>query len=278
MLFGTHVSSAGGIDKAPGNAAESGCEVFQIFSRSPRGGPAPKLTATIIKSFRAQCERHGQRAWYIHTPYYINLASENGAVREASIRIIREELERGSAIGAQGVMTHLGSTKTSGEQAGRQLVIAGVQKILMGYKGTCELLLELSAGAGAVIGDTFEELNVILKANHYRCGVCLDTQHAFASGYDLRTPAAVKKTLDQFDRTIGLKHLKLIHANDSKVAFASNRDRHEHLGKGEIGAAGFAALVAERRLAHINFILETPTDEGTVNDLKLLKKFRSKGG
>lgn len=276
MHFGAHVSIAGGFANAPKNAADLGCEVFQFFSRSPRGGPAPAITNEGVRTFREACERHEQRAWYIHTPYYVNLASAKTTVRSATVRIIREELERGTMLGAEAIMTHLGSAKDVGEKEGTLLVLEGLRRILKGYTGTTMLLLEISAGSGLVVGDTFEELAIFLSSlRSKRVGICFDTQHAFASGYDLRTPAAVKKTFDAFDRIIGLEQLKLSHCNDSKPTLGSHVDRHDHLGKGEIGIEGFRAIVREPRLKKLNLILETPTEEGMKKDLAFLKKLRS---
>ncbi|MBI4415257.1 MAG: TIM barrel protein, partial [Candidatus Kerfeldbacteria bacterium] len=136
MRFGAHVSIAGGVQEAPKNAAAIGCEVFQMFSRSPRGGPAPQLTKDVVDAFRAACEKYRQAAWYIHTPYYINLASSKAAIRSASVRVIREELERGTALGATAVMTHIGSAKDMDEKEAQQLVIQGLRKIVDGYTGS----------------------------------------------------------------------------------------------------------------------------------------------
>lgn len=275
MLFGAHVSAAGGIQNAPVNAGAIGCEVFQIFSRSPQGGPAPKLTPDIVKAFRENCDANAQQAWYIHTPYYINLASASPALRASSVRIIREELERGSLIGARAVMSHMGSAKDNGSEAGAlKLVIAGVKKILEGYGGTTKFLVEISAGAGRVIGDTFEEIGAIVCATKGRVGVCFDTQHAFGSGYDLRTPEAVRKTFDAFEKLIGMEHLYASHCNDSMVPLGSHKDRHAHIGKGEIGLDGFKALFAEKRLADVHYLLETRPD-GQADDLKTMKKLRA---
>src|SRR3989344_5323341 len=134
--IGCHVSIAGGIQNAPGRAAELGCEVFQIFSRSPRGGAAPKITPEIAKAFNAEMKRHGQANCYIHTPYYINFASSNPAIRSASSRIVREELERGTLIGAKYIMTHMGSAGDLARSDALKAVAEGVTKILKGYKGT----------------------------------------------------------------------------------------------------------------------------------------------
>lgn len=274
MLFGAHVSIAGGVFNAPANAGKIGCEVFQMFTRSPQGGPAPKLTPDIIQQFWNACEKYKQATWYVHAPYFINLASGNPAIRASSIRVLREELERADALGSRAMMTHLGSAKdTSNEADALKIVIAGVKKILDGYTGTTKFLVEISAGAGMVIGDTFEEISAIVKATRGKCGVCFDTQHAFGSGYDLRTQENVKETFDVFDKLIGLKHLFASHCNDSKVPFASHKDRHEHIGDGAIGLAGFRAMIEEPRLKDLHWLLETVPD-GQADDLTTLKRLR----
>ena len=274
MQIGAHVSTAGGLAEAPARALALGCECCQIFSRSPRGGAAPELTVESIKQFKQAMSDSGQSACYIHTPYYINLASLDERIRGNSIRIIREELERASALGAAAVMTHLGSAKDAGETEGRRLVVGAIKDILKGYHGAAQFLIELSAGAGAVIGDTFEEVaEIIDRSGHDEIGVCYDTQHTFASGYDIRTAAAVRKTIDAFDKILGLKRLKLFHVNDSMVDFDTHRDRHEHIGQGKIGLPGFKALVADPRLNNCDLILETEPD-GQADDIKILKKIR----
>lgn len=277
MYFGAHVSSAGGLQNAPVNAGELGCEVFQFFSRSPQGGPAPKLTPEMVEAFKANCAEHNIKEWVIHAPYYINFANVEARIRNNSIRIIREELERGTVLGAKYVMFHPGSAKDVGEEQGQQYVIDGIKEIYEKYEGTTELLIEISAGAGAIIGDTFEEVAALLKGvNNPKLGVCFDTAHAFASGYDLRTPETVDETFKKFDELIGLKRLKTSHCNDSKVELGARKDRHEHLGKGFIGLDGFKAMVNHPKLAHLNFYLETEPDQLRVEDLALLKQFRDK--
>lgn len=273
MLLGAHVSIAGGIDNAPGRAAELGCEIFQIFSRSPQGGPAPKLTDELVDNFRAECEKYNMQEWVVHTPYYINLANAKEATRKNSARIIREELERASRIDAAYVMTHIGSSRDVGHEEGLKFCIEGVKKIMDGYDGSAQFLLEIAAGSGHVIGGTFEEIAEILDKADADVAVCFDTQHAFGAGYDLSTKAGVKKTLDQFDATIGLDKLKISHCNDSKVELGSQKDRHEHIGDGFIGKKGFEAWFGDKRTKDINLYLETKHDE-VEKDLKLLQKLR----
>ncbi len=279
MYFGAHVSVAGGLQNGPVNAGELGCEVFQFFSRSPQGGPAPKLTPEMVEAFHTNCKAHDIKEWVIHAPYYINFANAEDRIRKNSIRIVREELERGSVLGAKYVMFHPGSAKEVGEEKGQQYVIDGIKEIYEKYEGTTELLIEISAGAGAVIGDRFEEVATLLGGvDHPKLGICFDTAHAFASGYDLRTEETVNQTFSEFDKIIGLSKLKMSHCNDSKVELGARKDRHEHLGKGFIGLDGFKAIVNHPKLAHMNLYLETEPDEFRKEDLALLKDMRAKKG
>src|SRR3989344_978902 len=208
MKIGCHVSIAGGIVNAPQRAADLGCEVFQMFTRSPQGGSASKITPEIEKEFKDQMKRHGQAECYIHAPYYINFASVGKAIRSASARVVREELERGSLIGAKYVMFHPGSAKDMDRKEALKITAEGVAKVMDGYKGSTELLLEISAGAGNVMGDTFEELADIIKMSGYRdLGICLDSAHIFASGYDIKSKDGFKKTVEIINKTVGIERI-----------------------------------------------------------------------
>lgn len=270
MKIGCHVSIAGGIWNAPKNAADLGCEVFQIFTRSPQGGPAPKIDDEVVKKFKEEMVKNGQADFYIHAPYYINFASANEKTRKASVRVIREELERGSLIGAKCLMTHLGSSKDYSRDEALKLVADGVKEIIEGYKGSTEFLLEISAGAGNVIGDTFEELEYIIGKNT-RIGVCIDSAHMFASGYDIKTKDGFDSTIKIIKETIGLERIRVIHANDSMVGLNERKDRHDHIGDGKIGVDGFKNLI--KVFPGIDFILETKHDK-VVEDIKRLKEIR----
>ena len=285
MLFGAHVSIAGGIDLAPKRAADCGSEVFQTFTRSPQGGPAPKITPNVVEKFKSEVKHLKLAAHYIHTPYYINFASQNNRIRYGSINVVREELERGTLLGSTYVMTHLGSARDMGIKKGIAITVEGLVKVLQDYRGSTKLLIEISAGSGEIIGDTFEEIATIIEGTEKKLkrknvlNVCFDTQHAFASGYDIRTPSTLKETLKKFDHTIGLKRLKMSHCNDSRVALGSHVDRHENIGQGLLGLEAFQAIIAEPKFKNVNLILETPRDEkGTeiVNEIEILKKFRAK--
>ncbi|MBI4021777.1 MAG: deoxyribonuclease IV [Candidatus Andersenbacteria bacterium] len=290
--IGVHVSAAGGVENAPGRAKEAGAECFQFFSRSPRGGAAPRINAGQASEFRAKCKQYGFES-YIHTPYYINFASKKKQLRESAPRIVQEELARGSMLGVKYVVTHLGSARDwAGASAGHtprealDATAAGLREIFAGRRPastageqqfSAKLLLEISAGSGSVIGDKFEELVYLLdKLGRADVYVCLDTCHLFASGYDVRTAESWQETMRQFRSILGIAQLKLVHANDSKTGFKSHVDRHEHIDRGKIGAAGFRAMLAHPDLQKVNFILETPSDKLITEDIKKLKKWRIK--
>lgn len=279
LPIGCHVSIAGGLWNAPQNAADLGCEVFQIFTRSPHGGPVAPITKDTIEKFKASMKEHSFSQFVIHAPYIINFGSANPRVYHGSIEIVRGELERGTLIGADYVMFHPGSI-TNNEENGYKQVKAGFQKVLEGYKGTTKLLIENTAGAGNVVGDTFEELADLMKplVKHKGFGgICYDTQHGFGSGYDIRTPGAVAETFKKFDKIIGLKWLRMFQVNDSKPELGSHKDRHEHIGDGNIGKKGFEALLGylHSKSLDIPLILETEHDK-VVADIKLLKTLRGK--
>jgi deoxyribonuclease-4 len=279
MKFGAHVSIAGGIERAPERAHEVGCECFQMFTRSPRGGNPPPLDKKTVESFLTACSRYAFRDYYIHAPYYINLASEDKNIRSSSIAIIKEELRRGDAIGATYVMTHMGSAKDIGSQKAIRRVAEGLKIVLEKPTYKTKLLLENSAGQGMTIGKTFGELYEILqKVGNAELGVCLDTAHLLAGGYDIRTKNALNKVMREFSSMIGLDRLKLLHGNDSKVRLGGKKDRHEHIGEGFIGLTGFRNIVNNPDLQGIDLVVETPL-ERIEDDIRNLNKLRElKGG
>jgi len=275
-FIGAHVSAAMDMAQAPLRAHKLGCECFQFFSRPPQGGKAKEITVQLAKNFQANCQKYHLES-YIHSPYYINLASAKNNIYYGSISVLREELERASALGVKYLMAHLGSARDLGEKEGLKKVILGLDKILDGYHGKTQFLIEMSAGSGAIIGDTFEEIAKIIqvpKLKKYDIGICFDTCHGFASGYDLRNEKAIKETFKKFDRVLGLKKLKLIHANDSMTELGSHHDRHAHIGQGKIGLEGFQAIVAFAKKQKLNLILETPDGVERVKDIKVLKTIR----
>ncbi len=277
--IGCHVSIAGGLWNAPINAAKLGCESFQIFTRSPHGGQVAPITKDTEEKFQAAMAEHGFTDFVVHAPYIINFGSPNPRTYHGSISIIRSDLERASQLGAKYLMFHPGSINNN-EEGGLKQVKEGFKKVLEGYKGSTKLLIENTAGAGKVVGDTFEELaelmEPIAKLPGFG-GICYDTQHGFGSGYDLRTATAVADTFQKFDKFIGLKWLVMFQMNDSKVEFGSHKDRHEHIGDGFIGEKGFAEFFKflEKKKLAVPLILETEHDKVEA-DIKLLKVLRTK--
>lgn len=274
MRFGAHVSIAGGIEKAPERAHEVGCECFQIFTRSPRGGIAPSLGGERVCSFLRLCSQYGFSNYYIHTPYYINLASDDKNIRSSSIGIIEEELRNGDILGATYVMTHIGSTKEERSKKAISRVVEGLKIVLGESNYRSKLLLENSAGQGRTIGDTFGELSeIIQRVGNPDLGICLDTAHLLAAGYDIRTESGLSKVIGEFYSTIGLDKLKLLHGNDSKVDLGEKKDRHAHIGEGYIGLTGFRNIVNNSDLQNLDLIVETPL-ERIEDDIRNLNKLR----
>lgn len=276
--IGVHVSIAGGIDKAPERAKALGCNTFQFFSRPPRGGPRPMISLEVAEFFKKKCAEYDLQPTFIHTPYFIHLASPNPKNYAASVQVLAEEMEVGSLLGAK-VVTHLGSAGTDSMEDAVKRVIRGLEEIFTKGPFDTEFIIEMSAGSGNVVGDRFEEIALILeewerKSGRPHLGVGFDTQHAFASGYDIRTTEGFKKTVDEFDELIGLEHLKLIHVNDSKVPLGKRSDRHEGLGKGFIGLEAFRALMNHPQLKNVPKILETPgeTDADDLRNLRILRE------
>lgn len=274
MNIGCHVSIAEGIENAPQRATDLGCEVMQIFTRSPQGGKTLEITPELAQTFKIRSSELGIRNSYVHAPYYINFASINNRIRYGSIKAIQEELKRASLLGAKYVMTHLGSAKDLGEKRGKEKTIEMLKKSLENYNGSTKLLLENSAGAGAIIGDSLKELAEIIDGVDSKniAGICLDTQHSFASGYDWTD---FDKTIKVIKKEIGFRSIKLIHANDSQTECGSRKDRHEHIGKGLIGLIAFEKITKFAQENNLDMILETQHDL-VKKDIELLKKIRDK--
>src|SRR3989338_4381428 len=279
---GLHVSASGGVINAPDRAKEIGAECFQFFSRSPRGGLAPMISEEDAKLFIQRCQQYEMEC-YIHTPYYINFAAPKKELAENTIRVVREEMERASLLGVKYVVTHLGSARDwpgaeKGKTPGGALkrTIKGLRAVLHGNpKFTARLLLEISAGTGSVIGNSFEELAYIIKGlGKKNMQVCLDTCHMFSAGYYIRTKEALDETMKQFRELLGLERLKLVHVNDSKTGLGELKDRHEHIGAGKIGEEGFRTLLAHPDFQNVNFILETKHDDLIKQDMERLKEWR----
>ncbi len=278
MRIGAHVSAAAGLFNAPLNAAKLGLQTFQFFSRSPQGGKVSPITAEAEAQFKEACKAGGFTEYYVHGPYIVNLASKEARIRHGSIEILKMELARASQLGVTAMMFHPGSAGADGDKKeGVAAVVKGLKEVLKGYEGSCRCLVEISAGAGQVIGDTFDEVAGILDGvGRDDLGVCFDTAHAFASGYDLRDKEGVSATMKAFDKAVGLERLALSHCNDSKVDLGARKDRHEHIGKGFIGTAGFKAITESKMFSGLDLILETEHD-AIADDIAFLRKVQKNG-
>ncbi len=258
MILGSHLSIAGGLHKAIEAAADYGFQAVALFLRNQRQWQAPPLSDQAARTFKKVRRRLGIGPVVAHGSYLLNLAG-NEPVREKSIAALADDLRRAGRLGVEYLVIHPGSNADL--QAGIERIVAGLDAAMKGLRHRHPtVLLETTAGQGNCIGHRFEHIAAMLqgvrRADRY--GVCLDTAHAWAAGYDLGSARAVRKTLDAFDDVIGLSQLEAIHCNDSLKPLGSRVDRHAHIGQGEIGLAGFRALLRDPRLADVPFILETP--------------------
>lgn len=276
MRIGFHVSIHDSVDMAVDRALELGCNTFQIFTRSPRQWNSPKLTPETAKAFSKKVKMHQMKPVFAHMPYLPNLASPRDEVYEKSVKTLSSELERCQQLEIPFLVTHLGSHLGTGMQKGFKRIINGINQSLTNANGSVILLLENTAGTRNSMGSTLEDIQHIIDrlSNPELVGVCIDTSHAFAAGYDLRTEETVEATISKIDEIIGLKRLKLVHLNDSKGAFNSGIDRHEHIGMGMIGEEGFRCILASN-LGELPLIMETPKDSrrsdvGNLNKVKEL--------
>jgi deoxyribonuclease-4 len=266
LRIGIHTSIAASLENAALIASGLGANTFQIFSSSPRQWKASVPTAPAIKLLQRARDRHELTPLVIHDNYLINLASANESVRALSIEAFRGELARAIAIGAEYLVAHPGNYKGQTIEQGILHFIEGVAEAARGLEcGKLTLLVENTVGAGAQLGSRFEELHVIReyasKLTDLPIGFCLDTCHLLASGYDVATEKGLKKTIAEADRLLGLDRVPVMHANDSKGGLGSHVDRHENIGRGNIGLDGFRRILTHPRLRSKAFILETPVEK-----------------
>ncbi len=265
--IGVHVSVAGGLDRAVDRAAEIGCDVFQIFSRNPRGWRSRDISSEEMERFLAKMKASGISMAFDHMPYLPNLASPKEDVYSRSVEVLSSELQRCRDLGIPYLVTHLGSHLGSGRGAGLSRIVKAIETAFSASSGQVVLLLENTSGTKNSMGSSFEEIAEILNTlesmsmDRARLGVCLDTCHLFAAGYELRTQKGLDETLEQFDEALGLDRLRLLHLNDSVGAIGLHLDRHEHIGLGEIGVSGFVTILQNKDLRDLPMILETPVDE-----------------
>ncbi|MCW2953251.1 MAG: apurinic endonuclease Apn1 [Conexibacter sp.] len=281
MLIGAHVSQAGGLSKAIERGVERGCRSIQIFNQSPRMWRPTAYDEDDFAAFRAAMEASQIDAVVIHAVYLINCASEDPEIREKSLASLTQSLRVGEGIGASAVVLHPGSALRG--HVGEAIARAGeVFREALEATDHCPLHLEDTAGAGGTLGRSFEELSELIDAagGGKRLGVCLDSCHLLASGYDIRTIEGLGETLDRFDATVGLDRLGSLHLNDSQTPLGSNRDRHANIGEGELGEEGCAAFLSEPRFDDLPVLLETPGPDkrGTsAEEIALANELRERG-
>jgi len=277
--IGFHVSVSKSLDSAFDLATELGCTTFQVFTRNPRGWNFKPLVDDQIAAFHEKRKNSEFRYLIDHMPYLPNLASSDKGTMKKSRDALDAEVRRCDDLGIEFLVVHLGSHGGKGAAAGMRNIAGAAKHALGASEGKTTILLENMAGQKNCVGARFEELRAILDQAGWpeRMGVCLDTCHAFAAGFDLASKAAVEESMGKFDELVGLEHLLAVHLNDSKGPIGSHLDRHEHIGLGKIGPEGFRAFLGYRGILDRPIIMETPIDDvrGQEADLKFVRKLLS---
>jgi len=278
MLLGAHMSIAGGVYNAPLHGERATCDVIQIFTKNNNQWNAKPLTDEDIARFREEQQKTGVQVVCAHDCYLINLASPDETIFEKSYRAFKDELERCRQLGVPNLVMHPGSHVGSGEEAGLKRIIEAINGIFDEIPENKTIVcLETTAGQGTNLGYRFEHLAEIIDGveDKERMGVCLDTCHVFAAGYAMEEEKDFKGMVRDFNKTIGMKNLKIVHMNDSKKPLGSKVDRHEHIGKGNLGLEPFRHILNDRRFNRIPKILETPKGPDLKEDIENLKVLRS---
>jgi len=275
MRIGAHLSIAGSIDRAVDRAVEKKCETFQIFTRNPRGWKFKPLDEEEAEDFVRKVRESKIDPAVSHMPYLPNLASRDRVIYRKSVETLIAELDRAGRLGICYVVTHLGSHMGAGMEVGLKQIVDACNKALFAVQNDAQLLLENTAGTKNSMGGSFEDMQRIIDGvdQRSRVGICYDTCHGFAAGYDLRTPEQLEMTFGQLDAVIGMDRLKVVHLNDSKGKLGSRIDRHEHIGLGHIGNKGFRTILHNELIRKLPLILETPIDTRR-NDEWNLRKVR----
>lgn len=278
MPFGAHMSISGGVSKAFARGESVGCEAMQIFSKSDRQWVAKPLMPEEIAAFHAERQRTGIGPVIVHDSYLINLAAPADELWEKSIAAFAEELGRCERLGIPYIVTHPGAHTGSGEETGLRREADALNRLFeAGVGGETMVLLETTAGQGSSLGNRFEHLARLfeLVPHHNRMGICVDTCHIFAAGYDIRTPETYTATFAELDRLVGLERVKAFHLNDSQKDLGSRVDRHSHIGQGCIGLEAFRLLVNDPRFHSLPMIIETPKGDDMAEDVENLALLRS---
>ncbi len=279
MLLGMQVSTEGKIYHALQRAQELGCDTMQIFSRNPQRWRENFLDAGDLEEFLRLEEKFKIRPLFIHIPYLINLASPEPLLYKASIDAYIEDILEAQIIGADYIVTHMGSHKETSEDAGLKRLTEALNIIINKTKSSeVGILLENTSGSGSWLGYKFAHQKKIIQGleNKERIGLCLDTAHAYLAGYDISSKAGLEAMLDEIEEAVGIKMIKMIHLNDAKGALGSKHDRHDHIGKGSIGLEGMKRIINHPKLRNLPFILETPkkTEGDDTMNLKIVRKLR----
>ena len=276
-LLGAHMSIAGGTSLAVERAMRAGCNVLQIFVKNSNRWRGKPLSEKEVQQFRQAWSTSGIHSVVAHNSYLINLASPKEELWRLSIAAFKEEMERCERLGLSYLVTHPGAHVGQGEKAGIARIARAIDRIHGQTSGFgVRIALETTAGQGTSIGWRFEHLRDILATCGHpeRVFVCLDTCHVFASGYDIRDFENYQRTMEEFDRVVGLKKLQLFHLNDSKKDLGCRVDRHEHIGRGKIGTSGFRWILNDPRLTALPKIIETPKGQSNREDRRNLRVLR----
>jgi deoxyribonuclease-4 len=273
--IGAHLGIGKGLKHTAGQAIEMQLECMQFFLRNPRGSKARQLKDSEVAYFKTAMAQHRIKPVVVHVAYVCNPASPDPGLHDLARNIIAEDLERSAVIGADYLVLHPGSFTTSTPAEGIERVALVLNQVLEADQSRVTVLLETMSGQGTELGRDFAELNQIIKmVNHSeRIGVCFDTCHTYAAGYDCRSKAGLGRILQEIDRSFGRERIKLIHANDCRSELGSHRDRHAHIGEGSIGLRGFGRILADPFLSTLPVIVETPS-QGLLEDVNRLKKLR----
>lgn len=278
MPFGAHMSIAGGVDQAVRRGQKAGCETIQVFVKNASRWQAKPLTEEEIDRFRQARRETGIEPVLAHNSYLINIGSPDDDLWEKSLNALVLEVERCALLEIPYLVIHPGAHSGAGEEVGLNRITTALNEVLKktGESGVT-ILLETTAGQGSVLGGVFEHLAQLIEDSYYpeRLGVCFDTCHTFAAGYDLRTPETCERTFAELERVVGISRLKAIHLNDSRGGLGSHRDRHEHIGMGQIGLEGFRWIVNNPILSPLPMILETPKGTDMKEDMENLGVLRS---
>ena len=269
MKLGAHMSIAGGFEKAIERGLGVGCETIQIFSKSNNQWAAPPISDEQAAAFKQAAQKSGIGPVFAHSAYLINIGSPDSKTHEQSKQGLKTELERAERLGLAFLVLHPGAHKDTGEEECiKRIAKTAAWALEQTEPSKVKLLYETAAGQGSCVGHRFEQLAQLLELTGHpeRAGICFDTCHVFAAGYDLRTKEAYEATMREFDRVVGLKRLQVFHLNDSKKELGCRVDRHEHIGKGKIGLEGFRCLMNDKRLNKLPMVLETPKDEEYAED------------